>query len=108
MRVATCPSFRIDFAFPGSSMLILKFFVLPSMADHERESTLRTILLEAAKSGERLRFYSHGMTILAEGIIDFVGDDIIGIRHHNKENADEFLLTECLVKVQVLGEYRPY
>ena len=65
-------------------------------------------MIEAAKSGDRLRFYSHGMTILAEGIVDFVGDDIVGIRHHDKDDADEFVLIECITKVQVLGEYRHY
>jgi hypothetical protein len=78
------------------------------MSDFERDSTLRTILIEAAKSGDRLRFYSHGMTILAEGLVDFVGDGVVGIRHHNKEKADEFVLTECLVKVQFLEEYKHY
>jgi hypothetical protein len=78
------------------------------MSDFERDSTLRTILIEAAKSGDRLRFYSHGMTILAEGIIEFVGDDIIGIRHHDKDKAEEYVLIECITKVQVLGEYRHY
>ncbi|MHA2300873.1 MAG: hypothetical protein ACXACD_07950 [Candidatus Thorarchaeota archaeon] len=77
------------------------------MSDFERDSTLRTILIEAAKSGDRLRFYSHGMTILAEGI-EFVGDDIIGIRHHDKDKAEEYVLIECITKVQVLGEYRHY
>ena len=78
------------------------------MSDFERDSTLRTILIDAAKSKDRLRFYSHGMTILAEGIVDFVGDDIVGIRHHDKDDADEFVLIECITKVQVLGEYRHY
>jgi hypothetical protein len=78
------------------------------MSDFERDSTLRTILIEAAKSGDRLRFYSHGMTIIAEGFVAFVGDDVVGIRHHDKEEADEFVLIECITKVQILGEYRQY
>ncbi|MHA2005547.1 MAG: hypothetical protein ACW975_09760 [Candidatus Thorarchaeota archaeon] len=78
------------------------------MSDFERDSTLRTILIEAAKSGDRLRFYSHGMAILAEGIVVFVGDDIVGIRHHDKDEAGEYVLIECITKVQVLGEYRHY
>ncbi|MFW9845347.1 MAG: hypothetical protein ACFFD6_01255 [Candidatus Thorarchaeota archaeon] len=78
------------------------------MAKSESEYTLRTILIKAAESGERLRFYGHGMTILAEGVVDFVGDGIVGIRHHGGEAADEYVLTECLTKVQILGEYRHY
>ncbi|MFW9966353.1 MAG: hypothetical protein ACFFEA_04300 [Candidatus Thorarchaeota archaeon] len=78
------------------------------MSDFERDSALRTILIDAAKSGERIRFYSHGMTILAEGIVDFVGDDIVAIRHHGKEKPEEYILTECVTKVQVLEEYRHY
>jgi hypothetical protein len=87
---------------------MLKFLLLASMPDFERESTLRTILIEAAKSGDRIRFYSHGMTILAEGFVDYVGDGVVGIRHHKEEKADEFVLTQCLIKVQVLGEYKHY
>ncbi|MHA2143342.1 MAG: hypothetical protein ACXADF_16960 [Candidatus Thorarchaeota archaeon] len=78
------------------------------MSDFEKDSNLRTILIEAAKTGERLRFYSHGMTIVAEGIVTFVGDGIIGLRHHDKENANEYVVTECLTKVQILGEYKHY
>ena len=78
------------------------------MSDFERDSTLRTILIEAAESKDRLRFYSHGMTILAEGFVDFEGDDIVAIRHHDKDEADEFVLIECITKVQVLGEYRHF
>ncbi|MFX0107805.1 MAG: hypothetical protein ACFE7R_05960 [Candidatus Hodarchaeota archaeon] len=78
------------------------------MSNIERNSTLKSILIEYAKSGERLRFYGHGMMILAEGTIDFVGDGVVGIKHQNKEKADEFVLIECLSKVQVLGEYGHY
>lgn len=78
------------------------------MTDFERDSTLRTILIEAAKSKDRFRFYSHGMTIIAEGIVDFVGSDVVGIRHHDKDEAEEFVLIECITKAQVLGEYRHY
>ena len=78
------------------------------MSKFERDSTLRSVLLEAAESGERFRFYGAGMIILAEGIVAFVGDDIVGIRHYDKEKADEFVVMDCITKVQVLGEYRHY
>ncbi|MHA2600975.1 MAG: hypothetical protein AM324_002455 [Candidatus Thorarchaeota archaeon SMTZ1-83] len=78
------------------------------MSELEKDSTLKSVLLEAAKSGERLRFYGAGMIILAEGVVAYVGDGIVGIRHHDKEKADEFVVTDCITKVQVLGEYRHY
>ena len=78
------------------------------MSEFEKDSTLKSVLLEAAKSGERLRFYGAGMVILAEGVVAYVGDGIVGIRHHDKEKADEFIVMECITKVQVLGEYRHY
>ncbi|UCH05719.1 MAG: hypothetical protein JSW05_06025 [Candidatus Thorarchaeota archaeon] len=78
------------------------------MSELERDSTLRSVLLEAAKSGERYRFYGAGMIILAEGVVAFVGDGIVGIRHHDKEKPDEFVVLDCITKVQVLGEYRHY
>jgi len=78
------------------------------MSDFERESTLKEILLEAAKSGDRLRFYGPGMMIIAEGLVAFVGDGVIGIRHGDDQEPDEYVVADCLVKVQVIGEYRHY
>lgn len=82
--------------------------IVYDMSDFESDSTLKTILLEAAESGERLRFYGTGMVILAEGVVAFVGDGVVGIKHHEKEKADEFVVMEFVTKVQVLGEYRHY
>ncbi|MHA3962149.1 MAG: hypothetical protein AM325_001310 [Candidatus Thorarchaeota archaeon SMTZ1-45] len=78
------------------------------MSDFEKEATLRSVLLKAAKSGERMRFYGPGMMIVAEGQIAFVGEDVVGIKHGKTEEADEFVCIECIIKVQTLGEYRHY
>jgi len=78
------------------------------MSDIERDSTLKDILLEAAKAGDRLRFYGPGMMIIAEGRVAFVGEDVVGIRHGQTEDADEFVSIECIIKVQILGEYGHY
>lgn len=78
------------------------------MSDFEKDATLRSILLEAAKSGERMRFYGPGMMIVAEGQIAFVGEDVVGLKHGKTEEADEFVCIECIIKVQILGEYRHY
>jgi hypothetical protein len=78
------------------------------MSDFEKDATLRSVLLDAAKSGERLRFYGSGMMIVAEGRVAFVGEDVVGLKHGNTEEADEFVCIECIIKVQTLGEYRHY
>jgi hypothetical protein len=78
------------------------------MSEFERDTTLRSVLLDAAKSGERIRFFGPGMMIVAEGQIAFVGEDIVGIRHGKTEDADEFVCIECIIKLQTLGEYRQY
>ncbi len=78
------------------------------MSKFEKDATLRSVLLDVAKSGERLRFYGPGMMIVAEGRIAFVGEDVVGIRHGDTEDADEFVCIECVIKVQILGEYRHY
>ena len=78
------------------------------MSDFEKDATLRSVLLDAAKSGERMRFYGPGMMIVAEGRIAFVGEDVVGLKHGNTEDADEFISIECIIKVQTLGEYRHY
>ena len=78
------------------------------MSKLEKDATLRSVLLATAKSGERLRFYGPGMMIVAEGRVAFVGEDIVGLRHGDTEDADEYVCIECVIKIQVLGEYRRY
>ena len=78
------------------------------MSEFEKDTTLRSVLLDAAKSGERIRFFGAGMMIVAEGQVAFVGEDIVGIRHGKTEDADEFVCIECIIKLQTLGEYRHY
>ena len=78
------------------------------MSEFERDATLRSILIEAAKSGVRVRFFGPHMTILAEAQVEFVGKDVVGLRHHAKEEADEFLTISNIIKVQVLPEYTHY
>jgi hypothetical protein len=78
------------------------------MSEFKKDATLRSVLLEAAKSGERMRFYGPGMMIVAEGQIAFVGEDVVGLKHGRTEDADEFVCIECIIKIQVLGEYRQY
>jgi hypothetical protein len=71
-------------------------------------SSLRAILTKLKDTGDRVRFFGNGMVILAEGFIAHVGDDIVSIKHHSKEEPDEFLRIDCIVKVSILGEYRQY
>jgi hypothetical protein len=78
------------------------------MSDFEKDATLRSVLLDAARSGERMRFYGPGMMIIAEGRVAFVGEDIVGLKHGDTEDADEFVSIECIIKIQTLGEYRHY
>jgi hypothetical protein len=78
------------------------------MSKFEKESSLRTILLDAAKSGERFRFFGQGMMIVAEGRIAFVGTDVVGISHRDDDEADEYINLECIIKLQIIGEYGHY
>jgi hypothetical protein len=78
------------------------------MSEFEKDATLRSVLLDAAKSGERMRFYGPGMMIIAEGRVAFVGEDVVGLKHGDTEDADEFVSIECIIKVQTLSEYRHY
>ena len=78
------------------------------MSDVQKDYTLRSILQNAVKSGERLRFYGPGMMIVAEGTVSFVGKEVVGIKHGNTEEPDEFINLNCIIKVQILGEYRQY
>jgi hypothetical protein len=79
-----------------------------NMSDIQKDYTLRSILQDAAKSGERLRFYGPGMMIVAEGRIAFVGKEIVALKHNEGDKPDEYVNLECIIKVQVLGEYRHY
>lgn len=78
------------------------------MSEVEKDYTLRSILQNAAKSGERLRFFGPGMLIVAEGTVAFVGKEVVALKHGNTEEPDEFVNLNCIIKVQVLGEYRQY
>ena len=78
------------------------------MAEVQKDYTLRSILQNAVKSGERLRFYGPGMMIVAEGTVAFVGKEVVAIKHSSNEEPDEFINLSCIIKIQVLGEYRPY
>jgi len=78
------------------------------MSEFENEATLRSVLLDAAKKGERLRFYGPGMMIVAEGRVAFVGKDVVGLRHGDTDDADEYVSIECVIKIQLIGEYRHY
>ena len=78
------------------------------MSKLEKDVNLRSVLLDAAKKGDRLRFFGPGMMIVAEGRITFVGEDIVGLRHGETEDADEYVCIECVIKIQVIGEYRHY
>ena len=78
------------------------------MSDPHHNATLRSILIKAKKSAARLRFFGKNMTIIAEGQIVFVGNGIVGIKHGKTEEADEFLITASIMKVQVLREYLHY
>ena len=78
------------------------------MSKLEKETSLRSVLLEAAKSGERFRFFGPGMMIVAEGKIAFVGADIVGISHGDTGDADEYVSLECIIKIQIIGEYGHY
>jgi hypothetical protein len=78
------------------------------MSEFEKEDSLRSILLEAAKSGDTLRFYGQGMMIIAEGKVAFLGRDIVGVSHGDTGDADEFINLDCIIKVQILGDYRHY
>jgi hypothetical protein len=78
------------------------------MSDFEKDATLKTILLEAAKSGKRMRFYGPGMLIIAEGLVAFVGDGVVAISHSKEEEPDEYVSLDCIIKIQVIGEYRHY
>lgn len=78
------------------------------MSKFEKEDSLRTILLDGAKSGETFRFYGPGMMIVAEGKVAFVGKDVVGLTHGKTDEADEFVSLECIIKIQILGEYGHY
>ena len=78
------------------------------MSDIQKDYTLRSILQNASKTGERLRFFGPGMMIVAEGRVAFVGKEIVAIKHAESKEPDEFVSLECIIKVQVLGEYGNY
>ncbi|MBS3795632.1 MAG: hypothetical protein KGY80_12080 [Candidatus Thorarchaeota archaeon] len=74
------------------------------MTDVERDTTFDDILAEAAESNARVRVYGHNMTIIAEGLVAFTGNNVVGIKHQEKGVVTEFLRKDRIVKIQMLGE----
>ena len=97
----------ISFHSNSECLSLMKSLVIV-MSELEKDATLRSVLLEAAKKGERLRFFGPGMMIVAEGRVVFVGEDIVGLKHGDTEDADEYVCIECVIKIQLIGEYRHY
>ncbi len=76
------------------------------MNDMKKDTTLRDVLLDAAQKEIRVRLIGPPNTILAEGFVAFVSDEIVGVKHQLKEDVDEFILIHNIIKVQILGESR--
>jgi len=86
------------FSFLSNSQgLSLRRALVTSMSELQKDAPLRSVLLEAAKKGERLRFFGPGMMIVAEGRVAFVGEDIVGLYHGETKNADEYVCIECVI-----------
>lgn len=74
------------------------------MSEIERNTTLRNVLLNAAKEEIRIRLIGPPNVILSEGYVDFIGNGIVGMKHQLSEEADEFILICHIIKVQIIGE----
>lgn len=81
---------------------------MSKQSETQRDWTLETVLLQAAKSGAMLRFCGNQMTILAEGQVAFVGKGIVGLRHRKDKEADEFVRIDSVAKVQEIPDSRQY
>lgn len=78
------------------------------MSSLERNVTLKSALADAARLGTRVRLYGSPMVILAEGIVAYVGNGIVAIKHSPDTEPEEFVLLASIVKLQLLAEYRHY
>ena len=79
-----------------------------SMPDSDRNHSFKAVLLDAAKRGKTVRFFSHTGSILAEGIIADVGENVVALKHRGETEPDEFLLMSAIVKVQLIPEPRTF
>ncbi len=66
--------------------------------------SLESVLRWSKDTGKKLRFFGHAMVILAEALVAEVGDDIVALKHQEKEEPSEFLVMSEIVKTQILGE----
>jgi len=71
----------------------------------EKKITLKSILKNAADEKQRIRLFGSPMSIVAEGFICEVGEDVVAIAHKQDREADEYVLIDAIIKVQKLGEY---
>ncbi|MEM4736084.1 MAG: hypothetical protein QXS20_10260 [Candidatus Thorarchaeota archaeon] len=72
----------------------------------QEKRTLHDVLLEAMRTRARVRLIGAPMTILSEGFISGVGDNLIVIKHQEREEPDEFILESAVIKVQLLRDNR--
>ncbi len=78
------------------------------MNESRKKETLSDVLQIAAEKKQRIRFYGANMVILAEGIIEYVGDGVVAVRHSDDQSADEFIVKSAIIKIQYLPEYSHY
>ncbi len=74
------------------------------MSEIERNTTLRNVLVQASKEKIRVRLIGPPNVILSEGFVDFIGNGIVGMKHQENEDADEFILICHIIKIQMLGD----
>ncbi|TFF83686.1 hypothetical protein EU524_02085 [Candidatus Thorarchaeota archaeon] len=74
------------------------------MEDNEDFTTLPSVLEWARRTGQRLRFYGRGMTIMAEGLIASASEELVALKHRENQEAEEFLMLSEIAKVQTLEE----
>ncbi len=72
------------------------------------KKTLREVLEKASQTQTRVRFYGANMIILAEGVVAYVGDNIVAVKHQSDKEPDEFIVQSAIIKIQFIGEYTHY
>ncbi len=78
------------------------------MSETDKLAELRSVLVEAAKSGKTVRLFGPTGSVITEGKIVSVGTTLVALKHGTRDEPEEYVLLTCLTRVQFVPEPRTF
>ncbi len=78
------------------------------MPEVDMITELRSVLVEASKSGKTVRFFGPTGNVIAEGKVASVGENIVALKQRDRDDPNEYILISCLTRIQFVPETRTF